>query len=206
MSNFSAIGLETSLQSITGIQGRSSYLRSLGGIENFPQESQLPSMRQSDIDPLTRFYQESGPWNPQQIVGDINHQYMSPRYPGSYDIGRVRNLPSHYHESSRSDVGSSIAGRYPHDSGYGSKSQATKSVMSAEPIEQSQSFQSLPGEILETPSYPEGGFPGVMDFAPGAPYPLSISHDNPEEPSSMSYVCPYPECKKLVLKNHSENR
>lgn len=204
------IGLDHLLPPTTGLLERSNYGGAPGAADNYPQDVQLPSMRQSEMDtnPLLRFYNDPGPWSSQRISGDASQPSIPHRYPGAYGRdNRSAISPQHYRDSPRSDVGSSTTGRNPQDSGYDSKSMATKSVRSTEHVDHSQGCQSLAGDVNEMQIYPEESYQGPV---PGIPQDVSyfdISSDVPAEtPATLPLICPYPECKNLELKNQSDQR
>lgn len=204
-----AIGLDHLLPPTTGLLDRSNYPGAPVAVDNFPQDVQLPSMRQTDLDtnPLLRFYNDPGPWSSQRIAGDPSPS-IPPRYPGAYGRDNRSGISSnHYRESPRSDVGSSTTGRNPQDSGYDSKSMATKSVRSTEHIDHSQGCQSLAGDVNEMQIYPEEPFQGPVTSMPQDVAYFDISSDVPgEAPATLPLLCPYPECNNLELKNQSDHR
>ena len=203
------IGLDHMLPP-TGLLERSNYAGGPVAVDNFPQDVQLPSMKQSDLDtnPILRFYNDPGPWSSQRIAGDPSQPSIPPRYPGAYGRDNRSSVSAnHYRESPRSDVGSSTTGRNPQDSGYDSKSIATKSVRSTEHIDHSQGCQSLAGDVNEMQIYPEEPFQGPVTSMPQEVAYFDISSDVPSEsPATLPLICPYPECNNLELKNQSDHR
>ena len=208
------IGLDHLLQPPAGLPERHNYSGTHGTMDPFPQDVQLPSMRQSDMDsnPLLRFYNESGPWNSQRIAGDSSQASMPPRYSAPY--GRV-NRPSVSsqppYRDARSDLGSSTTGRNPHDSGYDSKSIATKSARSTEHVH-SQGCPSLVGDVNEMQIYPEEqlqviGNAHVPDLPQEVAYTFEMPSDvSGEAPATLPMTCDYPECNNMELKNQSDHR
>lgn len=203
----SGIGLDHLLQPSPGLQERLGYSGVPNNIDSFPQDVQLPSMKQNtdlDTNPLFRFYNESGPWNSQRIAGDMNQSNMLHRYQGPYGrINRLPVLPNQYRESPRSEVGSSTTGRNQHDSGYGTRSYTTKSVQSTDPIDQSQGCQSLSGDVGEMQIYPEENFQAqVPELAQDVSYSFDDPNDTPGD-QATPLICP--ECG-VESKNQSEFR
>lgn len=206
------LGLDHLLQPPIGMPERSSYPGTSGAMDQFPPDVQLPSMRQSDLDsnPLLRFYTESGPWTSQRIAGELSQPPMPPRYP----VSQVRrpSASSHSYRDARSDVGSSTTGRNPHDSGYDSKSIATKSARSAEHIDHSQGCPSLVGDVNEMQIYPEESFQEIgAAQVPNLPQDVAYTFGMPgeasgEAPATSPMICTYPECNNLELKNQSDQR
>ena len=176
---------------------------------------QLPAMRQSDLDPhpMSRFqHDQESPWTPPQIGGDLTQPSQAPRYQSSYGPSYLStNLQSQYREPPRSEQGSSTTGRNPIDSGYGSRSLATKSVRSAEPIDQSQGCQSLIGDVNDMRVYSDEHFappmPGhVVSFPSEGSYSYNVPTSEPMEPPAQLLTCEYPECHNHTSKNLSEYR
>lgn len=208
------IGLDHLLQPPAGLQERPSYPGTTGSMDPFPQDVQLPSMRQSDLDshPLLRFYTESGPWSSQRIAGESSQPTMPSRYPAQY--GRVHrpSVSSQQYRDARSDLASSTTGRNPHDSGYDSKSIATKSARSTEHIDHSQGCPSLVGDVNEMQIYPEEPYQEIGTVqVPNIPQDVAYTFEMPadvsgEAPTTLPMVCSHPECNNLELKNQSDQR
>ncbi len=185
--------------SVTGLLERPGF----GGLDAFPHDVQLPSMRQSDSDtnPLLRFYNDPGPWSSQRVVGDMGPPSTPPRCPGTY---HQVNLPAaiQYRDSPRSDLDSNTTGRNPHDSGYESKSFATKSVRSMEHVDRSQECQSLASDVNEMQIYPGDQFQGQgSDPPPEVHYSYDMTESLPSLPP-----CPYLECQNVQFKNVSDQK
>ncbi|KAL8736082.1 MAG: hypothetical protein Q9181_002568 [Wetmoreana brouardii] len=109
----------------------------------------------------------------------------------------------------RSEVGSSTTGRYPLDSGYESRSGATRSVRSADQVDPSR-CPSISGDIHGLRFYPEDGYqdPSARDAAPPNPQysPTDISQDVAQQPGvPFDLACQYPNCS-VISKNQSEQR
>ncbi|KAL8974184.1 MAG: hypothetical protein Q9197_001583 [Variospora fuerteventurae] len=66
------LGLDHLLQAPPRYSDRQG-LPSQNNLDAFPQELQLPAMKQNptEPDPLLRFWNEPGPWNAQRIGGDV---------------------------------------------------------------------------------------------------------------------------------------
>lgn len=196
-------------------QKRFRYSGTSNGIGAFLQDVQLPAMRQPDLDPnpMSRFQNDQqGPWTPQRIGGDVTQHSQAPRYQSSYGSNYPPStLLSHYREPPRSEQGSSTTGRNPVDSGYGSRSLATKSVRSAEHIDQSQGCQSLIGDVNDMRVYSDDHFPPhipgpALPFPNEVAYPYNLPTAEPAESSAQHYMCSFPECHNHVSKNLSEYR
>lgn len=201
------------LQPSPAIPKKLRYPGTSTNIGAFLQDVQLPAMRQPDLDtnPMSRFQNDQGPWTPQNIGGDVTQHSQPPRYQSSYGSNYLPvTLQSHYREPPQSEQGSSTTGRNPVDSGYGSRSLATKSVRSAEPIDQSQSCQSLIGDVNDMRVYSEEHFsphiPGhALTFPNDISYPYNLPTTEPTEPPAAQLLCRYPECRNQS-KNLSEYR
>ena len=208
------IGLDHLLPPNLGLQNRSPSSGTSGDYNSFPSDLQLPSMKQTDLqsDPLLRFWADPGPWNSQRIAGEPNHPPMNQRYPGPYGRDpRSNAFLGQYRPAPRSDLGSSTTGRHPVDSGYESRSLATRSLHSADPREQSQGCQSLAGDIGEMQLYPnqDNMYHGAL---PPPPIPPEIqysgfefSNDVLQDGPMFPLTCPVPDCNS-TSKNSSEHR
>ena len=162
-------------------------------------------------DPLLRFWNEKGdPWSSQRIGGSSPNEpsgIMDQHFRGNY-IRPRRSLTQYdaYQASLRSEgEGSNPA--FPADSGYASKSIATRSVPSVGYASQSYERQSLPGDAASF-----GLAPDETAFYPAPPLaqsPYAPVQPTAEEtftaPRTESLFCQYPDCG-VVSKNHSEAR
>ncbi|KAL8946991.1 MAG: hypothetical protein Q9222_006681 [Ikaeria aurantiellina] len=201
------------LPSSPGPSSRAS-LSGLSNLDSLAREIQLPAMKQNpaEPDPLLRFWNEPGPWNSQRIGGGSSQTSMVPQYAG-YNHQMPRPVkPMHYgYGSPRSDVGSSTTGRYFVDSGYeGSRSMATKSVRSADNVDQGQPCPSISGEVHDLHLYSRDSYPDHP--APSAVSPNSqyhpmdpLSDDTHQATVTFDLTCPYANCG-ATSKNHSEHR
>ncbi len=209
------IGLDHLLPPNLGLQDRSTSSGTPGDLNNFPSDLQLPSMKQTDLqsDPLLRFWADPGPWNSQRIGGEPSHSPMNHKYIGSYGRDpRPNAFLGQYRPSPRSDLGSSTTERYHVDSGYESRSLATRSMHSADPRDQSQGCQSLAGDVNEMQLYPnpESMYHGPL---PAPSIPQDIQYANfelpndamPDGPAMFPLTCPEPDCDG-TFKNSSEHR
>jgi hypothetical protein len=202
------------LQSGPPFQRRLRYSGTPASIGAFLQEVQLPAMRQPDLDPypMSRFQHDAGPWTSQRIGDDVIQHSQAPRYQSSYGQNYLPvSMPNQYRESPRSEHGSSTMGRNPVDSGYGSRSIATKSVRSADAIDHSPSCQSLTGEMHDMRVYPDDQFPPhmsgeILPFTSEVSYAYSLPSAEPTEVPAPPLTCPFPECVNYVPKNSSEYR
>lgn len=180
----------------------------VGNVELPMQDILLPCRRQDDLDisPIGRFYGEPGPWNAQKVVGHAEPPSSAPAYHGlPPQINRlVMSSQLQPRSCDRSEVGSSTTGRNPLDSGYDSKSYATKSVRSCEYLDRSQDCQSLVGDVGDLQMRPEdqlqGEDPGSLQ---------NESHPSEMDNGSSSHaplLCPYPDCKDFKFKNQSDQK
>lgn len=207
-------GLDHLLQPPVGLPERHNYSGTPGTMDQFSQDVQLPSLRQSEVDshPLLRFYTESGPWSSQRIAGESSQPSMPPRYPVTYGRLQRQSVSSQPpYRDARSDVGSSTTGRNPHDSGYDSKSIATKSARSTEHIDHSQGCPSLVSDVNEMQIYPEESFQEIGTAQVANPPDVAYNFEMPsdvsaEAPTTLPMICTYPECNNVELKNQSDQR
>lgn len=182
-------------------------------VDVFSQDVQLPAMKHSPMDshPLVRFACDpQDPWNPQRIGGEMVQPPAAPRYT-SFDDRFARPQSNwHGYPRARSDVGSSTTRTYPIDSGFGgSGSFGPRSVRSAGYGPQSQSGQSLSGDMndLHFPSeeiYIDNS--SGQSTSPNALY----AYDPPNESSNqvqpnLDLTCQFPNCG-IGFKNQSEHK
>ncbi|MCJ1439376.1 hypothetical protein MMC27_008768 [Xylographa pallens] len=118
----------------------------------------LPAPRPGDqeADPLLRFWATDGPWNPQAITGGTGNQALMRDISLQDRAVRPHGSFAPFREPARSDPGSHFTGRGPSDSGYATKSQVTRSVVSADYRDQSQENHSLAGGVYGIQIQPEG--------------------------------------------------
>lgn len=183
----------------------------LSNLDPLSHQVHLPAMRDTSTEPnpLVRFWNDRGPWDPQRIGGDPGQTHMNPPFP--YPDHRMPRDAFYDYRSPRSEVGSSNTGRYPLDSGYGgSQSLPTKSIRGADQVDRSPSRQSIAGEVRDLHYYPGDGYPdpsarGVT--SPNTQYsPMDASNDTPRPaPVTFDLICQQPGCE-FVSKNLSEHR
>ncbi|KAL8781312.1 MAG: hypothetical protein Q9213_006061 [Squamulea squamosa] len=177
-------------------------------------EVHLPAMKQAPTDPnpLLRFWNDPGPWTSQRISADPGLSPMNPQY-AQFDYRTPRNASAlqYDHHSPRSDIGSSTTGRYPFDSGYGgSRSLATKSVRSADHVDQSPSCQSVAGDVHDLNLYHSDNIQDPSAASATSPHPqfasMDSSNDAPPSPTlTFDLTCHYQSCG-VISKNQSEHR
>ena len=174
----------------------------------------VPSEKSGDneSDPLVRFWQDPGPWNSQRIRGVMEQAPSASPYAMSHDpINRPYARYGLYREQATSDVGSQVTGKPPTDSGYGgSRSHATKSVRSADHLDQSQDTQSLLGEVhglqLQAQTVPQEYFHGDSQSIRYDHWTTTTAQDNSRDnPASMPLECDYPDCT-MISRNQSEHK
>lgn len=208
------LGLDNLLQFSPKSFDRLSLLSQSNLDTTFPQELQLPAMKQNpnEPNPLMRFWTEPGPWNPHRISGDPRQVPTNPQFAGFGDSMR-RNTPAlqYDYRSPRSEIGSSTTGGHPLDSGYGgSKSLATTSARSVDQFDQSRSCQSISGDVQDFHLYSEDSYQDIPARNRLSSHPQYSSVDVACEPAQQSgvtfeLVCRYPNCGAMS-KNHSEYR
>lgn len=163
--------------------------------------------------PLLRFWREKEtPWSSQQIGGGVAETPktpMDPNIPGN--PGRARQPLTQfdpYQGSPRSEGEGSNPATFPLDSGYGTRSAATRSVHSAGYASQGYERQSLSGDV------PQYGFssneqafysmPPMGQESPYAPVRPPVG-EVPMAPPTDPHSCQWANCD-FVAKNLSETR
>ena len=199
-------------QSMSGFQERS--LSGSANLDAISRDILVPSTKPSELesDPLVRFWHEPGPWNPQRIGGAVDQAHPAPEYAPSQDrINRPHASNASfgaYPEQTRSEMGSQITGRHMSDSGYGTRSYVTKSVLSADHLDQSQESQSLVGEVdgmqLQPQSSPQDYFRGASHEVPTLGYG-NWDHALHDTPTLSTLTCDSPDCN-FVSRNQSEHK
>lgn len=209
----SGIGLDNLLQFSPRPPDRFNLPRQ-NNIESFSHELQLPAMRQNSTEPnpLIRFWNEPGPWNPQRIGGDQSHTPTNARFPSFDDpIHRNPHALQYGYPSARSEVDSSFTGRPRLDSGYGgSRSLATTSAGSVDQFDQSRFCQSISGDVRDVHLYSGDRFQDTS--TPNGPSPptqyapMDVRSDTVQQNAvTLELVCPYAGCG-TISKNQSEQR
>ena len=168
----------------------------------------LPAPRPGDqeADPLLRFWATDGPWTPQAITGGTGNQALRRDISLQDRAVRPHGSFAPYREPARSDPGSHFTGRGPSDSGYATKSQVTRSVVSADYRDQSQENYSLAGGVYGIQIQPEGA-PHDYSYRDSQDT-RSIGYENlsndPQEIAntlSLAYECQ--DCR-ITCKNQSD--
>ena len=107
-----------------------------------------PRLGDQEADPLLRFWAApDGPWNSQAITGVSETPVLMRDMALQDRVVRPHASFTHFREPAKSDPGSHLTGRGPSDSGYATKSQVTRSVISADYQDQSQENHSLAGGV-----------------------------------------------------------
>ena len=159
-------------------------------------------------DPITRFYNNETPWNPQSIE---NVNQWPPTFITQHKQSVVRPHAPYpgYREPARSNPDSHVTGRHQPDSGYVTNGAATKSVISGgeamDAGDDNQSFINGIEGIQLQPNTPNNSFySGSTQTAP-APHPAIGQWTQQEEETSAPLTCTFPDCKDGVnFKNASE--
>ena len=122
---------------------------------------QVPSHMPYEVsqDPISRFQNQSGPWVPRGIADIPTHTDSLPRQSRSSNLWMRYSEPntsfSQYQTKAGSELESDITGPYPSDSGYGTRSPATTSILSCDPVDHNQECSSITGPIDGLNFYPE---------------------------------------------------
>ncbi|MCJ1226934.1 hypothetical protein MMC12_003589 [Toensbergia leucococca] len=205
------IGLDHLLQLPSDIQERYPRPVAATNLTSFPQDVQTASTKPIELEsnPLIRFWNDPGPWTSQRIAGDLIQPAMGMKYASAPDrTYRPCVSLGPYRESARSDVDSSVTERHLSDSGYGTRSRTTRSVLSADLVDHSQGCRSLVGEVSEMQLYPEES---TQAYVPPNPQEFhyksyGVASEVPQDsPRALSLVCTYPNCN-TTSRNHSEHK
>ena len=192
--------------------GRSQLSDPSGDFDPIPPHLLEPrSSNFEPSDPLLRFWRDDGPWNPQGVGGGgIGHFPILPQHTTSNERGERR--PGSYRERVDSSSEPRPPLRNPSDSGYGSQSQFTQSVISPDLPDHSQESHSIAGDAERLQLRTDSISHGYVYRASESTH--SISYDNCSNDSSdplpgtgpgISITCDLPQCG-AISKNPSENR
>ncbi len=118
-----------------------------------PSSRALQTTSQHDLspNPLRRFEQQAaGPWFPPGIVDVSNSQAAAlPKHSNSFNLRTGYNGHNasfvQYQNKASSELESDVTGQ--HDSGYGTRSQATASILSSDVIDHNQERTNVSGRI-----------------------------------------------------------
>ena len=199
------------LPSNFGRQDRAAQARIPAPSDTFSRDMQIPSLASSDANPLVRFYNDPGPWSSQRIEGFAPAPMGSRNSVWNERISKS-NVPfQRYRDLARSEVESSFTGRHPSDSGYGTRSYTTKSVLSADPVDQSQESRSLASQLDYMQMCPEHSSQEYIASDPrNLQLPAFGTQDDVPGPQSaalglLSLRCAWDGCN-TTSKNQSEHR
>ncbi|MCJ1479269.1 hypothetical protein MMC13_007954 [Lambiella insularis] len=177
-----------------------------GGLDTISR-AMLPVPRPGDqeADPLLRFWATPGPWNSQAIGGGDGVQTDLQDIRSQEAFARARGAIGPYREPARSDPGSHLTGR-PSDSGYATKSNVTKSVVSTDYQNNTQETQSLAGVVRGVQIRPETLSHEYFHTDAQDSHSLSYeswSNDPRDAAATSSAQCECPECG-AACKNQSD--
>ncbi len=161
------------------------------------------------VDPIQRFYHDdNGPWNQHMMSALVPEPYPRPRNPNALPGLDPPNLSFKEHRSrARSEIESNATGVIlsDPDSGYASRSLATASVLSADPVEYNQECPSLTGHVNNLQIF-HGEGEVTPHYLPSNDMDYQHQDDGYEDPDLAAanlLQCPY--CS-IMLKCHSERK
>lgn len=204
MQSSPGLWLDGILQSSSGLPDRFNHYEAQSFSPSGPQT--LPSTYgpsyEVSPDPISRFRDIEGPWVPRGIVEVPQGEMQLPK-----DYGSILTQAGYRHHSSSfdryqtkttSEFESDVTGPYPSDSGYGTKSQATASILSTEQVDHGCEEASLSGRMddfslsvaTSVPAYSQADGQRVTrqtDFQ---------ANHAPRQGASLQ--CPFPECGNVL--------
>lgn len=134
-----------------GGRHRPAYPPVLNDLDSFSQDSQLAASfrhHEPEANPLLNSYPE--PWTAQSVNGGSAYPSMNQINAAiQRRMSQTGPLPQYWHPHSISENDCSVTGRYPPDSAYWTKSPATMSIFSGEPLASNQECPSLTGAMNE---------------------------------------------------------
>lgn len=184
-------------------------LRMTGTIRGPSQPSPMSSSMPTEVstNPLVRFYTDSeGPWNPQQIRRQSSDVHT--RTGESSSLGPLQGPNfafNQYRSHPRSELESNATGTLQTDSGYGTKSQATASVLSAEDVDYTLDCPSISSQVGNLQLYSEpNGPPQKYITMESQQYPHPVGKYDVQGPPRVALlVCP--QCP-ATMRCHSEHK
>lgn len=160
-----------------------------------------------ESDPLVRFWHEDGPWYPQGL--GVGQPPVLPQHVISHERSR-RSQPSHgrYGDPAGAALEGRLLSRQLSDSGYGTQSHVTSSVLSTDHHDQVQENQSLARDIDRTHGRLENVPRDYLHETAEEAQSLAIddcSIDSRELGPLIPLLCDHPDCG-VTLRNQSEYR
>ena len=189
------------------LQERSFPPHNPGGLDAIPISILESGTGESESHPLVRFWHDDGPWYPQGLgVGQ-------PPTLSQHVISHERSkklCPSHgrYGDPAGTALEGRLLGRQVSDSGYGTQSHVTGSVLSREWNDQIQESQSLASDPDRTHGQLENVPRDYLHEGPEEAQSLAIddcSNSSREPGPLIPLLCDHPDCG-ATLKNQSEFR
>lgn len=189
------------MQAGPGIGGRGTTLRVSSLSQPSSHTLQVPSSMpmEKSPDPLERFWNEQGPWAPQGIADIPTQPDVLPRHSRPLNLRTRYNQPDgsfrQYRTTPISELESNTTGAYPSDSGYGTRSQATRSIFSSDPADRNQDCPSISGHMDNL---------GIFAADAPHPYPRLDNHQqlehqpDTEHGHGASLQCHYDGCGTFV--------
>ena len=181
------------------------------GFDAIPPHVLEPRNSEFETDPLLRFWREDGPWNPQGVgSGGMGPFPVLPQHTTSNERGERPPVP--YRERVELSSEPLRPLRNTSDSGYGSQSQFTQSLISPDLPDHSQDSRGFTGDTerfqLRNGSTSHSYAYGASDGTHSVSYE-NCSNDSrdigPGSGPGGSIVCELPQCG-TISKNQSENR
>ncbi|KAI9819500.1 MAG: hypothetical protein M1827_006948 [Pycnora praestabilis] len=159
-----------------------------------PSPISLSVPTEMSTNPLMRFYTDSeGPWNPQQIRRQSNDVHTRTGESSPYGPLQGPNIAFNgYRNHPRSELESNATGTFQTDSGYGTKSQATASVLSTEDVDYTFDCPNISSQVGNLQLYSESnGPPQKYVTLESQQYPRPIGYlDVQGPPRAALLVCP----------------
>ena len=194
----------------------SEYSTSLGPGENYNQfripitsqhssyALQVPSHISYEVspDPISHFQNIPGPWVPPGLADIPKHLDRRPRQSRSSNLWTRYSEPntsfSQYRAKAGSELESDITGPYPSDSGYGTRSQATTSILSSDSVDQRQECSSITGHINGLNFYSEDASQVYPQPGKQAHAQRNEQRPDPAQSQSANLQCHYADCGTIV--------
>lgn len=184
-----------------------SYDSFLGSVPAQPSSYtvQVPSNipYEGSPDPISRFQNYPGPWVPQGIADIPSYIDRRPKQSRSSNLRTRYSEPNtssfnQYQAKAGSELESDITGPYPSDSGYGTRSQATTSILSSDPREHNQECSSITDHIDSLNFYSEDTFQAYPQPDNQARGQRNEHRLDPDQSQNANLKCSYADCGMTV--------
>lgn len=199
------LGLDTVFSTSPGPGENYNHFRPSGPFKPCsPYTLQVPPHMPYEVspDPIRRFQNIPGPWVPEGIADLPTHPDTRSGQSRSSGLRTRYSEPntsfSQYQTKPASELESDITGPYPSDSGYGTRSQATNSILSSDPVDPNQECSSITGQIGGLDCYSEEAIQVYSQPNQQTLAPRTERRPDRNLSQTSSLQCHYADCGAIV--------